>query len=401
MKIRLSFLVLILFFILWKEASYGQTTPTITASAVTGTISSCSGTASAQPNLQQFTITGVNLTGNVIATAPAGFEISPNPVNVNAFSSVVTIFQSTPGNALITIFVRAASNASPGNISGNVSVSSAGAVTQNAAVTGTVNASTVNTVANQTVATGAQSTAVNFTGSFSTVNWTNNTPGIGLAASGSGNIPAFTAVNTGTTPITATITATHTNNAGCNGTPVTFTITVNPTVGVTTPTITTAAVTGTITACSGSASVQPNLQQFTLTGANLTGNITATAPGGFEISPNPVTGYNSVLTILQSTPGNAAGTIYVRAAANASPGNISGNVLLSSAGAATQTAVVSGTVNALPTVNATANQTVATGAQSTAINFTGTFNNVNWTNTTPGIGLAASGSGGIYLHLQL
>ena len=59
-------------------------------------------------------------------------------------------------------------------------------------------------------------------------NWTNDTPSIGLAASGTGSIPSFTAVNTGSTPMVATITVTPTID-GCAGTPVQFTITVNPT----------------------------------------------------------------------------------------------------------------------------------------------------------------------------
>ena len=66
-----------------------------------------------------------------------------------------------------------------------------------------------------------------------TFNWTNDTPSIGLAASGSGSISSFTAINTGSTTIVATITVTPMVN-GCTGTPVQFTITVNPT--ATTPT---------------------------------------------------------------------------------------------------------------------------------------------------------------------
>lgn len=59
-------------------------------------------------------------------------------------------------------------------------------------------------------------------------NWTNDTPSIGLASSGSGNIPSFSTVNTGSTPMVATITVTPTID-GCAGTPIQFTITVNPT----------------------------------------------------------------------------------------------------------------------------------------------------------------------------
>ncbi|MEZ5071171.1 MAG: hypothetical protein R2751_09420 [Bacteroidales bacterium] len=64
--------------------------------------------------------------------------------------------------------------------------------------------------------------------------WTNDDPSIGLAAAGTGNIAAFTAVNTGTSPVTATIEVTPTfdNNGACSGPVMTFTITVNPTAEV-------------------------------------------------------------------------------------------------------------------------------------------------------------------------
>ena len=50
----------------------------------------------------------------------------------------------------------------------------------------------------------------------------NNTTSIGLGASGTGNIAAFTATNATAAPITATITITPTL-AGCLGTPGTYT----------------------------------------------------------------------------------------------------------------------------------------------------------------------------------
>lgn len=64
-----------------------------------------------------------------------------------------------------------------------------------------------------------------------TYSWTNNQPSIGLASSGTGNIPSFTATNTTNAPITATITVTprYTNlGTTCSGAPITFAITVNP-----------------------------------------------------------------------------------------------------------------------------------------------------------------------------
>lgn len=82
--------------------------------------------------------------------------------------------------------------------------------------------------ANATFCAGQPTGGFSFSGSVvnTTYNWTNNNPAIGLAASGSGNIPNFTATNNTGAPITATITVTPVT--GCTGTAQTFTITVNP-----------------------------------------------------------------------------------------------------------------------------------------------------------------------------
>ena len=88
----------------------------------------------------------------------------------------------------------------------------------------------VDPVANQTVCNGAATTAVTFTGlePATVYSWTNDNATIGLAVSGTGNIPSFTATNTGAAPVTATITVIPTY-VGCpDGPSRTFTITVNP-----------------------------------------------------------------------------------------------------------------------------------------------------------------------------
>jgi hypothetical protein len=75
----------------------------------------------------------------------------------------------------------------------------------------TVNPSpTVNAIPNQVLCQNLPTAAVNFTGTPAGVvfQWTNNTPAIGLAAAGTGNIPSFIAQNPGTTPLVATITVT-------------------------------------------------------------------------------------------------------------------------------------------------------------------------------------------------
>jgi len=90
--------------------------------------------------------------------------------------------------------------------------------------------------ASQVVCNGSSTATVTFatvnTGGVTTYSWTNNDISIGLAATGSGNIPTFTATNAGTSPVVATIIVTpHFTNGGvtCDGPTKTFTITVNPT----------------------------------------------------------------------------------------------------------------------------------------------------------------------------
>ncbi|MCP9767157.1 tandem-95 repeat protein [Lacihabitans sp. LS3-19] len=107
--------------------------------------------------------------------------------------------------------------------------------------------------------------------------------------------------------------------------------------------------TGTLTsfsACSGSVSAE---QTFTISGSDLTADITVTAPTGFETSTSSGTGFGTSVSLTQSGGSVASTTIYVRMASTAT-GTPSGNLTCSSTGATDQTVAVSGTVNALPTV---------------------------------------------------
>ncbi|MTI38018.1 hypothetical protein, partial [Fulvivirga lutimaris] len=84
---------------------------------------------------------------------------------------------------------------------------------------------------NQALCTGDNTAAVNFAGTGTSYDWVNDTPGIGLAASGAGDIGSFTAINAGATTIVATITVTPQSLSGgitCPGPAQTFTITVYP-----------------------------------------------------------------------------------------------------------------------------------------------------------------------------
>jgi len=204
-------------------------------------------------------------------------------------------------------------------------------------------------------------------------------------------------INTATNTVTATIPTGAdpdsygnfiTPGAGCNGT-ITFQITVNPT-----PAVTAGPVTGEIAACAGSASASPELQQFSVTGNNLTGPIQLTAPAGFQISLSPAGVFTNDLSILPAGGKVVSTTVYVRSAAS-STGNIAGRVVITSQNVPSLYISVSGTINDLLTTNAVPDQTVMNGQFTNAVDFTGTAGTVNWTNNATAIGLPATGTGDI------
>lgn len=105
---------------------------------------------------------------------------------------------------------------------------------QTASVTITVTGSPVVNAESDVEACDGETVSLNTLSSTpggATITWTNSQTSIGLAASGSGNIPSFTAINTGSSPVTATITVTATAGS-CTSPDEVFTITVNPTPSV-------------------------------------------------------------------------------------------------------------------------------------------------------------------------
>lgn len=102
------------------------------------------------------------------------------------------------------------------------SVSASGTITVNPTPT-------VTAVSNQTYCNNESATTTVLSGPVAgtTFTWTNSNTAIGLAASGTGDVPAFTASNSTAAAISATITITPTAN-GCTGTASNYTITVNP-----------------------------------------------------------------------------------------------------------------------------------------------------------------------------
>src|SRR6218665_3756179 len=105
-----------------------------------------------------------------------------------------------------------------------------GAATCTATTTVAVNAVPTMTARGPvTVCAGAAVPAQTFTSTptGATFAWTNSNGGIGLGTSGTTSVPGFTATNATAAPISGTVTVTPTLGT-CPGTPVTYTITVNP-----------------------------------------------------------------------------------------------------------------------------------------------------------------------------
>ncbi|WP_298948890.1 gliding motility-associated C-terminal domain-containing protein [uncultured Polaribacter sp.] len=84
-------------------------------------------------------------------------------------------------------------------------------------------------------------------------------------------------------------------------------------------------------------------QSFTVSGFNLTADISIAALTGYEYSLDDNT-YSSTLTLTPTSGAVASTTVYVRLT-GATAGNPSGNITFSSTGATSQTVAVSGTVN--------------------------------------------------------
>ena len=220
----------------------------------------------------------------------------------------------------------------------------------------------------QVICSGTQNAAINFTG-VGTFNWVVTGDQIpGLSASGTGDIAATTLTNNTSQPLTATITVTPTVD-NCTGQYKVFTITVNPT-----PTITNKPANTTL--CSGdvysmvSFTGNATSYDWTVTANGITGFTPTTGAGAFGPFTLTNTGSTDATATVSVTPK------YGTCSATAATFNI--------------------TVKPEPKITSThTSQTICSGAQNAAINFTG-VGSFNWVITGDQIaGLPASGSGNI------
>jgi hypothetical protein len=187
-------------------SSSSSVTPTIGIALTTGSTTACTGDSLV------FTATATNGGTNPV------YHWQVNGIDVGTDS---TIYGSTLTTGTSVVTCRLVSDAACATIA---------SVTSSAINVNVTSAPVVNFVSDKNVC-GGNISATNFssTPSGATYTWTNSNTAIGLAAGGNGNVPAFTAVNATSAPITGTVTVTPSLNNGCQGIPSTYDITVNPT----------------------------------------------------------------------------------------------------------------------------------------------------------------------------
>jgi len=227
----------------------------------------------------------------------------------------------------------------------------------------------VNPIANYTFCNYTWSSLIAFNGTAgASYNWTNSNPNTGLSfTNGTGSIFFMTSSNSNTQVVSSVITVTPVLN-GCNGTPQTFTISVNP------------------------------------------------APAIYQFDWNYCHGQNTTPVVLQGTFTNVAWTNNNPSIGLASNGNgplpsfTAQNTTNSTSIAqiiATPTYINGGVtcngtpfsfeyrVNPIPVVNAISNASICSGSSIGPIQFTGTGTSYEWTNSNTGIGLGPNGVGDI------
>lgn len=362
----------------------------------------------------EFTYNGISCLG-----APETFQITVNPsaeVNqpsdeVFCESDVAVINFTTPNTVGTTTYNWTNSNSAIGLLSSSGSGSTISFTTTNTGTTPitstlivtptfsyngvdcdgpnkiftiTVNPNPNMITPNSQTLCNGDSTTVDFTTSNSvgttTYAWTNNTPSIGIPASGVGSIPAFSVVNTGNAPITANLTVTPTfSNGGvsCVGSTENLTITVNPSAQVNQPV--------SVVVCNGDSVSGTNFSSSNTVGTTTYSWTNDNLSTGLNIS----SGTGDVPTFTATNIGTAplVSTIIV------TPSYNNAGVICSGP---SKTYTV--TVNPVAQLNLPASQVVCNG-DSTNVSFTTAntvgFTTYSWTNSDTSIGLAGSGTGNI------
>jgi predicted esterase len=319
------------------------------------------GTASAATS---FEVSGTNLTASIQVASPPQFEVSLSEASGYAGSLTLGGAGTMPATQ---VFVRLRATAPLGSYSGNIVLSSAGAVSVNVPVP----ASTVSPVPTIT-AVGALSALSTVAGTASSTT-SFSVSGINLSGPAQVSAPENFEVSLAPAgPFAATVTVGGAGNFG--PLPVYVRLTVAAPVGTysgnialtgggadsvavaipasTVSPVPTITVTGTLVALSTVAGTASAATSFEVSGTNLTASIQVASPPQFEVSLNEASGYAGSLTLggVGTVP---ATQVFVRLRATAPVGSHSGNIVLSSAGAVSvNVPVPASTVSPVPTITA-------------------------------------------------
>jgi pectate lyase len=337
--------------------------------ATTGTLTNFSQTVGAPSAVQTYAVSGANLTGNITITPPTDYEVSSDGGTTwRSNASPLVLTQSGGTVASTTISVRLNATVT-GPHSGNIAHTSTGVTTVNVAVNGTTvpppaitATATLNSFSHVTGVPSAIQTytvsGANLTGNITITppanyevssdggtTWRTNASPLVLTQSG-GTI----ANTTISVRLNASAAGSYTGNIAHTSAAAT---TVNiPVTGTTIPAPVITA-TGTLNNFSQTIGGASATQTYTIAGANLTANISITAPAGYEISSNGGTSWNTTLTLTQTGGTVASTTISVRLNAT-TVGASSGNIVHTSTGAPVVNKAVTGTTVPAPLITTNA-----------------------------------------------
>ena len=332
----------------------GTPTPAIIGAATATAFTTTYGTAS---SAQDFSISGINLSADLVATAPTGFEVSNDGTTYGATAT----FAQTSGSASGSLRIRlnATATVSGSYNSQNIVLSSTGATSVNITT-----ASSGNEVfkATPTISAPPSASAITLGQALSASTLS------GGSASPSGGTFSFSSPSTvpgQTGTYSADITYTPSDVANYNTASTTTDVQVN---AATTPSL----IAGTISGSFGAVCINTtsSSQVFTLSGSNLDGtdvSVSSTSPA-YTFSTTSGGSYSNPLT-LTAYDGFSPGTIYVKYSPILT-GADNADIEISGGGAPTVSVVQSGNsgVNTVPGVVANA----ATGISSTGATLSGT-----------------------------
>lgn len=218
---------------------------------------------------QSFTVSGGNLSADLVVTAPTNFELSTS--STGTYSSSVTLTRSSGSVSTTTLYVRlksSATGASSGTL--NVTMGAGGTNLYSKTIAGTVDLPTIS--GTTSACPSGTSTLTGSGTAHSTTPWSSATTSVATI----NTFGVVTAVATGTSVIT------YTNSAGCTNT-ATFTVSAVPSISGTTSVCpqSTNTLTGSGTAASTNPWVSSNTSIFTVSNS---GVITGVALGSATVT---------------------------------------------------------------------------------------------------------------------